>query len=61
MSFLPKTWQQLIMESGQPDRRLYETAVFAVLRDRLRSGDIWVEGTRNYQRFDTYLLPALLH
>ncbi|MBL0407351.1 Tn3 family transposase [Microvirga aerilata] len=57
LSFLPKTWQQLIMDTGQPDRRLYETAVFAVLRDRLRSGDIWVEGTRNYQRFDTYLLP----
>src|SRR3546814_15579900 len=28
----------------------------ATLRDRLRAGDIWVEGTRNYRRFDTYLL-----
>ena len=28
----------------------------ATLRDRLCAGDIWVEGTRNYRRFDTYLL-----
>jgi hypothetical protein len=39
------------------DRRLYETAVIATLRDRLRSGDLWIDGSRNYQRFDTYLLP----
>ena len=29
----------------------------ATLRDRLRSGDVWIERTRNYQRFDEYLLP----
>ncbi len=28
----------------------------ATLPDRLRAGDVWVEGTRNYQRFDAYLL-----
>lgn len=28
----------------------------ATLRDRLRAGDVWIEGTRNYQRFDAYLL-----
>jgi hypothetical protein len=42
---------------GKPDRRRYETAVLATLRDRLRSGDVWIERTRNYQRFDEYLLP----
>ena len=41
---------------GQVDRRRYETAVMATLRDRLRAGDVWVDGTRNYRRFDTYLL-----
>lgn len=28
----------------------------ATLRDRLRAGDVWIEGTRNYQCFDAYLL-----
>jgi hypothetical protein len=52
-----KDWKRLISEQGQPNRRLYETAVFATLRDRLRSGDVWVERSSNYQRFDSYLLP----
>jgi hypothetical protein len=28
------------------------------LRDRLRSGDIWVEGSRAFRAFDDFLLPA---
>ena len=38
-----KEWKRLVTEEGRPDRRLYETAVFATLRDKLRSGDVWVE------------------
>ena len=54
--FANRQWKQLITEGGRVDRRLYETAVMATLRDRLRIGDFWVEGTRNYQRFDAHLL-----
>jgi len=52
-----KEWKRLVTEDGQPNRRLYETAVLATLRDRLRSGDVWVERSANYRRFDSYLLP----
>ena len=52
-----KEWRRLVMEGGQPNRRLYETAVLATLRDKLRSGDVWVERSSNYRRFDSYLLP----
>jgi TnpA family transposase len=52
-----KDWRRLVMQDGQPNRRLYEMAVFATLRDKLRSGDIWVERSSNYRRFDSYLLP----
>jgi len=38
--------RKLIFGDAGPDRRLYEIATLAVLRDRLRSGDIWVEGER---------------
>ena len=40
------------------DRRLYETAVLATLRDRLRGSDIWVAGSRDYRAFEDHLLPA---
>jgi hypothetical protein len=52
-----KDWKRLVMEGGRRSRRLYETAVFATLRDKLRSGDIWVARSSGYQRFDSYLLP----
>ena len=52
-----KAWRRLVLEQGRPNRRLYETAVLATLRDKLRSGDIWVERSSGYRRFDSYLLP----
>jgi TnpA family transposase len=57
-AFLPPRWRALIFAGGTPDRRLYETAVLAVLRDRLRSADVWVAGTRDHRAFEDYLLPA---
>jgi TnpA family transposase len=52
-----KEWKRLVTEEGQPSRRLYETAVLATLRDKLRSGDVRVERSTNYRPFDSYLLP----
>jgi TnpA family transposase len=52
-----KEWKRLVQDGGQMNRRLYETAVLATLRDKLRSGDVWVERSSNYRRFDGYLLP----
>ena len=54
-----KEWRELIKEGdGKPDRRLWETGVLAHLRNKLRSGDVWVERSSNYRKFDSYLLPA---
>jgi hypothetical protein len=54
-----KEWRRLVTEHGAPNRRLYETAVLAALRDKLRSGDIWVERSSAYRRFDSYLFSVL--
>src|SRR5579859_4906676 len=52
-----KDWRRLVMAGEAPNRRLYETAVLGTLRDKLRSGDIWVERSSSYRSFDSYLLP----
>jgi hypothetical protein len=57
-AFLPPRWRKLIFAGEMPDRRLYETAVLAILRDRLRAADVWVAGTRDHQSFEDYLPPA---
>ncbi len=53
-----KEWRKLVAGPGNKvDRRLFETALFAHLSNKLRSGDVWVERSANYRRFDSYLLP----
>src|SRR3546814_13179820 len=40
---------------GKINRRLGEIATIAHLRNKLRSGDVWVERSAGYRRFDSYL------
>ncbi|MCK9553471.1 Tn3 family transposase, partial [Aquamicrobium sp.] len=54
---LGATERKLIFEEGKPDRRLYEIATFAHLRDRLHSRDVWVEGSRSFRPIDEELMP----
>src|SRR3546814_17623112 len=49
LPFPNRQWKRLITESGRIDRLRYESAIMATLRDRLRPGYLWIEGTRNYQ------------
>ncbi|BCH67492.1 hypothetical protein RvVAT039_pl03250 (plasmid) [Agrobacterium vitis] len=49
--------RKLISRQDKPDRRLYEIATLAVLRDRLRSADVWVEGSKSYRPMDELLMP----
>ena len=58
MPFANKQWRSLVADNAKTARRFYETAVVSTLRDRLRAGDVWVEGSRDYRRFDAYLPPA---
>ena len=56
-AFLKPAWRKLVGTGATIDRRAYEVAVMMALRDRLRSGDIWVEGSRAFRAFDDFLLP----
>ncbi|MBB3589533.1 TnpA family transposase [Sphingomonas sp. BK481] len=54
-----KEWRRLVVgPDGRINRRLYETATMAHIRNKLRSGDIWVARSSGYRQFDSYLLPA---
>jgi hypothetical protein len=56
-AFLKPAWRKLIGTGAAADLRAYQVAVMMALRDRLRSGDIWVEGSRAFRAFDDFLLP----
>lgn len=55
-----KEWRKIVVgEGGKVNRRLWEIAPLAHLRNKLRSGDVWVERSAGYRRFDSYLLSEL--
>ena len=57
IGFIRKGWRRQLVRDGQLDRRAYELCVFVELRDRLRAGDVWVEGSRAYRSVEAQLIP----
>lgn len=58
ISFVKARWKPLVITDDGLDRRFYEICVLSELKNFLRSGDIWVQGSRQFRDFDEYLLPA---
>ena len=59
-SFLRPAWREAVWSSGELDRRTWEAATLLSLRDRLRAGDIWVEGSRQWRAVEDQLIPPSL-
>jgi TnpA family transposase len=58
MGFVPPKWLPYVVgEDGKIDRHYYELCVLWELRGALRSGDVWVEGSRRYADPESYLIP----
>ena len=57
VTHLSQADRKLIFGEGKPDSRLYEIATLAILRDRLRSADVWVDGSRSFRPIDEHLMP----
>lgn len=56
-SFIRRGWHGAIRH-GDLERKTYEFFVLVELRDRLRAGDMWVEGSRRYRAVEQQLIPA---
>jgi hypothetical protein len=54
--FVRQRWAALVMPGNVIDRRHYELCVLSELRDRLRAGDVWVAGSRQYRSFEEQLI-----
>src|SRR5215210_5222360 len=58
-SFLRPAWRDAVLGAAT-DRRTWEAATLLALRDRLRAGDIWVEGSRQWRAVEDQLIPPAL-
>lgn len=57
-SFIRKRWETVVRNEDELERRFYELCVLSELKNSLRSGDIWVQGSRQFKDFEEYLLPV---
>ncbi len=58
ITFVKPRWKPLVVTSAGIDRRFYEICALSELKNSLRSGDIWVQGSRQFRDFEEYLLPV---
>lgn len=56
--FISNRWNKCLYEKdGSVNRHYYEIATLTELKNRIRSGDVSVEGSKNYKDFEEYLIP----
>ena len=55
--FVRRRWKPHVFAGEEIDRRFYELCVLSEMRNALRSGDLWVAGSRQFRDFEEYLLP----
>ena len=56
-SFIPAVWVSEMFNEGGLDWRSYEIAAMWVLREKLRSGDVYALHSRRYVQLERYLIP----
>ena len=57
LGFVRRSWRSSLIGNGAVDRRAFELCVLVELRDRLRAGDVWIEGSRAFRSVEDQLLP----
>jgi len=57
-AFVKPRWARLVLTDEGIDRRYYELCALSELKNALRSGDVWVQGSRQFKDFEDYLVPA---
>ena len=57
-TFVKPRWAKLVFGDTGIDRRYYELCALSELKNALRSGDVWIQGSRQFKDFDEYLVPA---
>ena len=59
-SFLRPVWRDAVLAVADEKHRMWEVAALLALRDRLRAGDIWMDGSRQWRAIEDQLIsPAL--
>ncbi len=55
--FIPKTWHSYVLTAEGIDLSFYELAALWVLRQKLRSGDVYLSHSRRFRELEKYFIP----
>ena len=58
LDFAPTALQPLIRHNGETDRRRWESALFLKVRDEIQTGNLAIDGAKNFGRFEAFFLPS---
>lgn len=56
-AFVPDTWHPYVFDGDGINRRYYELATLWVLRQALRSGDVYTQHSRRFTELESYFIP----
>ena len=56
MNFVSNSWHKVVIQEGKINQQNYELCVLSLLKDRLKSGDIYVDLSRKYTNFESLLI-----
>lgn len=56
MNFVSANWQKIILQRGTIHQQSYELCVLSLLKDRLQSGDVYVDLSRKFTNLESLLL-----
>ena len=57
-NFAPTALQPLIRHNGVTARRRWESALFLKVRDEIQTGNLAIDGAKNFGRFEAFFLPT---
>lgn len=57
LNSIPKRLRPFVGSSGNLDRRAYECAVLTALRDEIKRGNVWIQGSKRFGKLDDFFLP----
>ena len=58
LDFAPTALQPLIRRNGVTDRRRWESALFLKVRDEIQTGNLAIDGAKNFGRFEAFFVPS---
>jgi hypothetical protein len=57
MDFILQSLRSLVEKNGEVDKRAWECVLLTALRDEIKAGNVFVEQSKRFGRFDNFFIP----